>query len=49
LAKRELANGCPHDVHELMGDLIRSIDKIRNSPAKLRGCILQSELPPFLR
>jgi hypothetical protein len=29
--------------------LIRSIEKIRKSPAKLRGCILQSELPPFLR
>ena len=49
LAKRDLANGCPHDVHELMEDLIHSIDKIRKSPAKLRGCILQSELPPFLR
>jgi transposase len=49
LAKRDLANGCPHDVHELMDDVIRSIEKIRQSPAKLRGCILQSELPPFLR
>ena len=48
LAKRNLANGCPHDVEELMADLIRSIDSIRKSPAKLRGCILQSELPPFL-
>ncbi len=48
-AKRDLANGCPHDVHELMDDLVRSIEKIRKSPAKLRGCILQSELPPFLR
>jgi hypothetical protein len=34
----------------LMEDIIRSINRIRNSPAKLRGCILQSELPPpFLR
>ena len=49
LAKRELANGCPHDVQELMTDLIGSIDRIRKSPAKLRGCIQQSELPPFLR
>ncbi len=48
LAKRDLANGCPHDVQELMDDLIRSIERIRKSPAKLRGCILQSELPPFL-
>ena len=37
------------DVEELMDDLIRSIDRIRKSPAKLRGCILQSELPLFLR
>src|ERR1700694_5256909 len=36
LAKRDLANGCPHDVHELMDNLIRSIDRIRKSPAKLR-------------
>jgi len=49
LAKKELANGCPHHVHQLMNDLVRSIDRIRKSPAKLRGCILQSELPPFLR
>jgi transposase len=49
LAKRELANGCPHDMEELMNDVIRSIDDIRGSPAKLRGCILQSDLPPFLR
>ena len=48
-AKRDLANGCPHDVAELMDDLIRSIERIRKSPGKLRGCILQSELPPFLR
>jgi len=32
-----------------MEDLIGSIDKIRKSPPKLRGCIKQSELPPFLR
>ena len=49
LAKRDLANGCPHDVEELMGNLIRSIENIRHSPAKLRGCIRQSDLPPFLR
>ena len=47
LAKRELANSCPKDVDELMEDIIRSINGIRSSPAKLRGCILQSELPPF--
>ena len=47
LAKRELANSCPKDVDELMEDIIRSINGIRSSPAKLRGCILQSELPLF--
>ena len=36
-------------IEELMKDLINSIDRIQRSPAKLRGCILQSELPPFLR
>lgn len=48
LAKRDLANGRPDNVEELVQDIIRSIDRIRSSPAKLRGCILQSELPPFL-
>jgi len=49
LAKRELANSCPQDVDELMEDIIRSIAGIRTSPEKLRGCIVQSELPLFLR
>ena len=49
LAKRTLANGCPHNRDELMRDVIRSIERIRHSPAKLRGCIQQSELPFFLR
>jgi transposase len=49
LAKRELANGCPHDLDELMQDVIRSINGIRSSPTKLRGCILQSDLALFLR
>jgi len=48
-AKRELANSCPQDVDELMEDILRSIDGIRSSPEKLRGCILQSDLPSFLR
>jgi hypothetical protein len=47
LAKRELANGGPHDVEELMKDVIRSIERIRKSPVRLRSCIKQSELPPF--
>lgn len=48
LAKRELANSCPRDVDELMEDILRSINRIRSSPEKLRACILQSHLPPFL-
>jgi transposase len=48
LTKRELANGCPLDVDQLMDDVIRSINGLRTSPEKLRGCILQSDLPAFL-
>ena len=48
LAKRELANGCPLDVDQLMDDIIGSINRIRTSPDKLRGCIRQSDLPDFL-
>lgn len=48
LAKRELANGCPLDVDELMDAVISSINGIRTSPHKLRACILQSDLPNFL-
>jgi hypothetical protein len=49
LAKRALANSCPNDVEELVEDVIRSINSIRASTQKLRGCILQSGLPYFLR
>jgi len=49
LAKGELANSCPRNVDELMEDVIRSVNGIRGSRAKLHGCILQSELPLFLR
>jgi transposase len=49
LTKRDLANGCPHHVEELVADVIRSMETTRQSPARLRGCILQSELPVFLR
>lgn len=48
-AKQQLANSCPHDVEELVEDIERSINGIASSPEKLRGCILQSELPSFLR
>ncbi len=44
LAKRELANSCPNDVDELMEDILGSIEGIRSSTDKLRGCIAQSEL-----
>ncbi len=48
-SKSDLANGRPDDIEELVRDLTRSIDRIRRSATKLRGCILQSDLPPFLR
>ena len=48
-AKRELANSCPRDVDELMEDILGSIEAIRRSPEKLRGCITHSELPFSLR
>jgi transposase len=48
LAKRDIANSCPKNVDELMEDILRSIERIKVSPNKLRGCILQSELPSFL-
>ena len=47
LAKRQLANGRPYDVDELMEDVIRAMERIRRSRTKLRGCVLQSELPLF--
>ena len=47
--KKKLANSCPRNVDQLMEDIIRSINRIRASRKKLRGCILQSELPSFLR
>jgi transposase len=48
-AKRKLANSSPDTIHDLVEDVIRSINAIRSSPAKLRACIVQSDLPPFLR
>ena len=49
LAEQQLANSCPNDVDELMEDILGSIDGIRNSQEKLRGCIVHSELPFSLR
>jgi hypothetical protein len=39
LAKGELANSCPNDVDELMENILDSIEAIRSSSEKLRGCI----------
>ena len=47
-AKRYLANSCPDNGDELLEDVMDSIDRIGKSPSKLRGCIMQSDLPPFL-
>jgi putative transposase len=49
LAKLTLANSCPDDLEELVADVIGSINDIRSSSQKLRGCIVQSDLPSFLR
>jgi transposase len=48
LAKRALANSCPYDVGELIEDVIDSINGIRMSTQKRRGCRLQSGLHSFL-
>jgi len=48
LSKRNLANSCPDNGEDLMQDIIGAIDGIRKSPAKLRGCIMQSALPLLL-
>jgi putative transposase len=49
LAKQRLANGRPDTQHELWRHLRLSLERIRRSPQRLRGCIRQSDLPPFLR
>jgi hypothetical protein len=47
LAKRQLADGRPYCVDELMEDVIRTMEGSEGHPQKLRGCVLQSELPLF--
>ena len=49
LAKRKLSNSRPDDMEELLVQLLNVLRDLRRSPKKLRGCIRQSELPPFLR
>lgn len=46
--KRTLANGRPDSQEELMDVLADEICRLTHSQSLLRGCILQSELPPFL-
>ena len=49
LAKSALANGRPDDIEDLYEGVVESLEEIRQSPPKLRGCIKQSGLPLFLR
>jgi transposase len=48
LAKGTLANGRPDCIRILNAHLRGSLMRIRRSQSKLRGCITQSDLPPFL-
>lgn len=48
LAKNQLANGRPRDTYDLIRDLIHTLDRTGRSQSLLRGCITQSDLPPFL-
>lgn len=48
-AKRTLTNTCPLNADQLIQDVIDSMEQIRSAPRKLRGCIVQSQLPSFLR
>jgi transposase len=47
-AKHPLANGRSEDIYELGAALLSSLRNAARSQATLRGCVLQSELPPFL-
>jgi hypothetical protein len=49
LAKGTLANGRPDDLTALAAHLDDTLTALSRSPARLRGCITHSELPPFLR
>ncbi|MGH7592842.1 MAG: IS630 family transposase [Gemmatimonadales bacterium] len=48
-AKLPLANGRPEDIYDLGRALLSSLRKAGGSQPTLRGCVLQSELPYFLR
>jgi transposase len=47
-AKHPLANGQPDDIPQLGRALLCSLRKARASQRVLRGCVTQSDLPPFL-
>jgi transposase len=47
--KGQLANGRPDDLRALLQQLRRAFRSLKGSQRRLRGCIHQSELPPFLR
>lgn len=46
--KHPLANSRPEDIYDLGCALLNSLRKACASQATLRGCVVQSELPPFL-
>ena len=46
--KHPMANGQPDNIRELGRALLRSLRIARGSQRVLRGCITQSDLPPFL-
>jgi len=46
--KHPLANAQPDDIPQLARALLCSLRKARSSQRVLRGCIRQSDLPPFL-
>lgn len=48
LAKRQMANGRPDNLWELAVELFQALERVSTSSPKLRGCIEQSDLPPFL-
>ena len=47
ICKSLLANGQPENLERLWGELCLTLKHLRDSPAKLRGRIRQSDLPPF--
>jgi putative transposase len=47
-AKRALASR-PEDLDDLTWRVRRTLERLRRSQVRLRGCIHHSELPPFLR